>query len=176
MGDHRNHRAPLHDHPGYLDAVAGTVREAVQRVPEALRPGMLVVFSAHGLPLSQVRKGDPYPTYVEASCRGVAGRLGLAEWKVTYQSRVGPLKWLGPDTVEFIEANARGRAVLTVPIAFVSEHLETRYDLDILAAEAAKRGGALEYQRAAAVGDGPDFASALADVVRRTLAAGVRAA
>lgn len=159
----------FHDHPGYLDAVAGTVREAAERLPPELRPGMLVVFSAHGLPLSQVRKGDPYPTYVEASCRGVAERLGLADWKVTYQSRVGPLKWLGPDTNQFIEASARGRAVLTVPIAFVSEHLETLYDLDILSREAAERGGAAAYARAPAVGTRPDFVAALADIVRKAM-------
>jgi ferrochelatase len=161
----------FHDHPGYLDAVAGTVREAAEKVPADLRPGMLVVFSAHGLPMSQVRKGDPYPSYVEASCRGVAGRLGLSDWKVTYQSRVGPLKWLGPDTNELIEARARGRAVLTVPIAFVSEHLETLYDLDILSRQAAERGGAAAYARAAAVGTRPDFVAALADIVRQAMGA-----
>ncbi len=159
----------FHDHPGYIDAVAGTVREAVQRVPEDLRPGMLVVFSAHGLPLSQVRKGDPYPSHVEASCRGVAGRLGLADWTVTYQSRVGPLKWLGPDTNQLVEARARGRAVVAVPIAFVSEHLETLYDLDILSRQAAERGGAAAYVRAAAVGTRPDFVAALADIVREAI-------
>ncbi|HSB21256.1 MAG TPA: ferrochelatase [Anaeromyxobacteraceae bacterium] len=161
----------FHDHPGYLDAVAGTVREAAERVPAGLRPGMLVVFSAHGLPMSQVRKGDPYPSYVEASCRGVAERLGLSDWKVTYQSRVGPLKWLGPDTNELIEASARGRAVLTIPIAFVSEHLETLYDLDILSRQAAERGGAAAYVRAAAVGTRPDFVAALADIVRQAMGA-----
>jgi ferrochelatase len=158
-----------HDHPGYLDAVAGTVREALERVPQPLRAGALVVFSAHGLPLSQVRKGDPYPTYVEASCRGVASRLGLSDWRVTYQSRVGPMKWLGPDTNDLIAAEGRGRAVVTVPIAFVSEHLETLYDLDILSRQAAEKAGAAAYARAAAVGTRPDFVAALADIVREAL-------
>ena len=165
-----------HDHPGYLDAVARTVEAALARVRPENRERTLVIFSAHGIPMRQVRRGDPYPREVEASARGAAARCGLREWHVTYQSKVGPARWLGPDTVHFVEERSRGRAVVTVPIAFVSEHLETLYDLDILAAEAARRGGALEYQRAAAVGDRPDFASALADVVRRTLAAGVRAA
>jgi ferrochelatase len=157
-----------HDHPGYLDAVAGTLREALAAVPAPLRPGAAVVFSAHGIPLSQVRKGDPYPTYVEASCTGAAARLGLGprDWQLTYQSKIGPARWLGPDTVEWIEQNARGRAVVTVPIAFVSEHLETLYDLDILARQAAERGGAAAYSRAAAVGTRPDFIAALAELVR----------
>ncbi len=163
------------DHPGWLDACAATVREALARIRPEHRDRRLVVFSAHGIPMRQVRKGDGYPGEVEASSRGVASRCGLAagEWQVTYQSRVGPARWLGPDTVAFLTASARGRAVVTVPIAFVSEHLETLYDLDILAAEAARRGGALEYHRAAAVGDRAAFAAALADVVRTTVDAGV---
>jgi ferrochelatase len=160
-----------HDQPGYLDAVAGTVRDALATLPEALRAGAQVVFSAHGIPLSQVRKGDPYPTYVEASCRGVAGRLGLNGWQLTYQSKIGPARWLGPDTVEWILGHVKGRALVTVPIAFVSEHLETLYDLDILAREAAQQGGAAAYARAAAVGTRPDFIAALAALVKDALLA-----
>jgi protoporphyrin/coproporphyrin ferrochelatase len=164
-----------HDHPGWLDACAATVREALGRVRPENRGRVLVIFSAHGLPMSQARRGDPYPGEVEASSRAVARRCGLGdgEWRVTYQSKVGPARWLGPDTVRFLRANAAGRAVVAVPIAFVSEHLETLYDLDRLAAEACRKGGALEYHRAAAVGARPEFAAALADVVRATLAAGV---
>jgi protoporphyrin/coproporphyrin ferrochelatase len=167
-----------HDHPGWLDASAATVRDAIDRIPPELRDRLLVVFSAHGLPMSQVKKGDPYPGYVELSARGTAERCGLApaQWKVTYQSRVGPMKWLGPDTTEFLEASARGRAVVTVPIAFVSEHLETLYDLDILAKEAAEKGGAVAYARAAAVGARPDFIAALADIVRTGIAGQEKAA
>jgi ferrochelatase len=162
-----------HDHPGWLDAQAATVREAIARVPAGVRERLLVVFSAHGLPMSQVRKGDPYPGYVEISARGVAERCGLrpGAWQVTYQSRVGPMRWLGPDTVEWLEAHARGRAVVTVPIAFVSEHLETLYDLDILAKQAAEKGGAAIYSRAAAVGAREDFAAALAEIVHAAIAA-----
>jgi ferrochelatase len=163
------------DHPLYLEASAAALREAVAKVAPENRDKVLVVFSAHGLPMSQVRKGDPYPREIEASARGTAERAGVKEWKVTYQSKVGPAKWLGPDTAEWIEANARGRAVVTHPIAFVSEHLETLYDMDVLAAEAARKGGALEYHRAAAVGTRPEFIAALADVVRRTIAANVPA-
>ena len=160
-----------HDHPGWLDALAATVREALGRVPAELRERLLVVFSAHGLPVSEVRKGDPYPTYVEVSARGAAQRCGLqtSEWQVTFQSRVGPMKWLGPDTVEFLEKSSRGRAVVAVPVAFVSEHLETLYDLDILAKEAAERGGAAFYARAPAVATKPEFIAALADIVQAAI-------
>jgi len=160
-----------HDHEGYLDASAAALRETLAAVPEPQRSSALVVFSAHGLPMSQVRKGDPYPGYIEHSARETARRAGASEFQVTYQSRVGPARWLGPDTVEFLEANARGRAVVTVPIAFVSEHLETLYDLDILAEAAARKGGATAYLRVPALGTRPDFIAALADVVRAGLEA-----
>jgi ferrochelatase len=160
-----------HDHEGYLDASAAALRETLEALPAGERSSALVVFSAHGLPMSQVRKGDPYPGYIEHSARETARRAGAQEFRVTYQSRVGPAKWLGPDTVEFLEANARGRAVVTVPIAFVSEHLETLYDLDVLAKEAALTGGATAYLRVPALGTRPDFVAALADVARSGLAA-----
>jgi ferrochelatase len=170
-----------HDNDAYLDASAAALRETLAKVPPALRDRVLVVFSAHGLPMSQVRKGDPYPTYIEHSARETARRAGLPSgaeasaagpaFQVTYQSRVGPTKWLGPDTVEFLEANARDRAVVAVPIAFVSEHLETLYDLDHLARDAASKGGAALYLRVPALGTRPDFVAALADVVRRGIAA-----
>jgi protoporphyrin/coproporphyrin ferrochelatase len=161
-----------HDHPGYLEASAAALRETLARVPPELADRVLVVFSAHGLPMSQVRKGDPYPRYVELSARETARRAGVGpgSLQVTFQSRVGPARWLGPDTNEFLRANARGRAVVAVPIAFVSEHLETLYDLDILAREAAEQGGASFYLRVPALGVRPDFVAALADVVRRGIA------
>jgi ferrochelatase len=155
-----------HDHPGYLDASAAVLRETLAALPPAERERALVVFSAHGLPMSQVNKGDPYPDHVQVSARETAKRAGVADWRVTYQSRVGPVKWLGPDTLEFLGANARGRAVVSVPIAFVSEHLETLYDMDILGKDAALKAGALAYHRVPALGARPDFIAALAEIVK----------
>ena len=160
-----------HDHEGYLEASARALRETLALVEPGLRDRVLVVFSAHGLPLSQVRAGDPYPVYVEHSSRETARRAGVATWQITYQSRVGPTRWLGPDTVQYLAANARGRVVVAVPIAFVSEHLETLYDMDILAREAALTAGAAGFLRVPALGTRPDFIAALADVARRGLAA-----
>jgi ferrochelatase len=162
-------------HPRYLEASAATLRDAIAQVKPENRDRLLVVFSAHGLPMSHVRKGDPYPREVEASARGTAALAGVKDFQITFQSRVGPAKWLGPDTSQWLEKNALGRAVVTHPIAFVSEHLETLYDMDILAAEAARKGGAVEYHRAAAVGVHPEFTGALADLVRSTLASAVPA-
>ena len=160
-----------HDHAGYLDASAAALGETLARVAPADRERVLVVFSAHGLPMSQVSKGDPYPGYIEHSARETARRAGVPAFQVTYQSRVGPTRWLGPDTVEFLERNARDRVIVAVPIAFVSEHLETLYDLDILARQAAEKGGARAYLRVPALGTRPDFVRAMADVVRLGAAA-----
>jgi len=158
-----------HDHARYLDASAAALREALASVPEDERESVLVVFSAHGLPMSQVRRGDPYPEYIEHSARETARRAGATEYRVTYQSRVGPTKWLGPDTIEFLERSSRDRTIVAVPIAFVSEHLETLYDLDILAAQAAQEGRARRFVRVPALGTRPDFVAALAEIVREGL-------
>src|SRR5512147_1528493 len=117
-----------HDHEGYLDASAAALRDTLAQVPAAQRERVLVVFSAHGLPMSQVRKGDPYPRYIEHSAAETARLAGGLPFQVTYQSKVGPAKWLGPDTSAWLAENARDRWIVGVPIAFVSEHLETLYD------------------------------------------------
>jgi ferrochelatase len=155
-----------HDDVGYLDAGAALLRETLARLPAADRERALVLFSAHGLPMSQVRKGDPYPGEVQSSSAETARRAGVKDWRITYQSRVGPVKWLGPDTVEYLTAHAKGRVVVAVPIAFVSEHLETLYDMDILAREAALKAGAIAFHRVPALGTRPDFIAALAGIVR----------
>ncbi len=169
-----------HDDEAYLDASAAALRETLAGLTDEERSRLLLVFSAHGLPLSQVRKGDPYPRYVEISSHETARRAGVEAHQITYQSRVGPARWLGPDTVRFLAANASGKVVVTVPVAFVSEHLETLYDLDILARNAAEEAGALRYLRVPALGTRPDFVAALAGIVRKALtaqpAAGVAAA
>jgi ferrochelatase len=159
-----------HDHEGYLNASAAALTETLAQVEPSRRDRVLVLFSAHGLPMRQVRAGDPYPVYVEHSARETARRAGVKSWQITYQSRVGPTRWLGPDTVEYLAAHARDRVVVTVPIAFVSEHLETLYDMDILAKESALSHGALRYLRVPALGTRPDFITALADVTRKGMA------
>jgi len=156
-----------HDHEGYLQASANALRETLARLAPGQREKLLVVFSAHGLPMSQVRKGDPYPRYIELSARETARLAGKVPYQVTYQSKVGPARWLGPDTVAYLRANARGKVIVTVPIAFVSEHLETLYDMDILAKEAAQQAGVEAYLRVPALGTRPDFIAALADVVKK---------
>ena len=132
-----------------------------------------VLFSAHGLPQRVIDRGDPYQWQVEQTVAAVK-RLLPADWDFVtcYQSRVGPLKWIGPSTeAEIIRAGEDKRGVVLSPIAFVSEHIETLVELDIEYAELAQELALPYYLRAAALGAAPAFIDALADLVERALAA-----
>ncbi|HEX3919836.1 MAG TPA: ferrochelatase [Caulobacteraceae bacterium] len=131
-----------------------------------------LLFSAHGLPEKIAVGGDPYQWQIERSCAKVAERLDASwDWRVCYQSRVGPMKWIGPSTIEEIErAGAEGLGVLIDPIAFVSEHVETLVELDRDYAEVARRAGAAPYIRVPALGTHPRFIDALAELTQTMLA------
>ncbi|HYE47362.1 MAG TPA: ferrochelatase [Caulobacter sp.] len=125
-----------------------------------------LLFSAHGLPEKVIRAGDPYQAQVEATAADVAARLsGSWDWKVSYQSRVGPMKWIGPSTEDEIRAAARaGLALVVVPIAFVSEHIETLVELDIEYGEMARHEGCPAYVRVPALGTDSIFIGGLAQL------------
>jgi ferrochelatase len=131
------------------------------------KPEVRLLFSAHGLPQKVVDAGDPYAAQVAATAAAIAARLPeLADWKVTYQSRVGRLKWLEPSTEDEIRrAGAEGKGVIVVPIAFVSEHVETLVELDHEYAEVAIAAGCAPYLRAPTPGVRQAFIDDLADGV-----------
>ena len=134
-----------------------------------------IIFSAHGLPQKIVDAGDPYVRQVEATVAAAAQAIGLVagSYQIAYQSRVGPLKWVGPATDETIIAAARaGKPIVVVPVAFVSEHSETLVELDIEYGHLAKEHGAPAYHRAPTVSTHPAFIAGLADLVRKALASG----
>lgn len=197
-----------HDHPGYLDAVAATVEEALRRFPgpespgggpeirgearSELQPEVQVVFTAHSLPESILREGDPYDRQVRETAARVAERVEARTgrfftWHVAYQSAgARAVPWLGPSLDETLrrlaseggstvdstvsrEASPEGRpAVLVAPVGFVSDHVEILYDLDVEAREEARELG-VRLERTASLNDSPDFIAALADVVRSAL-------
>src|SRR5690606_17854628 len=128
-----------------------------------------LLFSAHGLPEATVARGDPYPGHVERSAAAIAARLPeFPDTLICYQSRVGPMKWIGPATDEVIAETARaGRAMLVCPIAFGPEHVETLVELDIEYRARAEKEGAAAYIRVPAVGVHPDFIASLADLILR---------
>jgi ferrochelatase len=151
---------------GWIEAQAQAVSE---KLDEATGQPVRVLFSAHGIPEKLVTgKGDPYQEQVETTVAAVVAaveaRRGAIDHAICYQSRVGPMKWLGPSTPEAINQAAQdGVGVVIVPIAFVSEHIETLVELDIEYAELAHGKGVSPYLRAPAVGDQPLFIDALAD-------------
>lgn len=158
--------------PGWIGAVTAGIEAALAGLADA--SAYRIVFSAHGLPQAVVDKGDPYPAHVEATVAAVVAQLHRPDldWVVSYQSKVGPQTWIGPDTEHAIlEAGREGRPLIVVPIAFVSEHSETLVELDIDYRKQAAVAGVPDYIRLPTVQCDPLFIGGLADLVEATLAA-----
>jgi len=146
---------------GLIEAHAAKIRETFEAAGSPTNVRLL--FSAHGLPQKVVDAGDPYESHVHRTAGAVATRLGWDDWSICYQSRVGPMKWLGPSTPEALALAAReGKGVLLSPIAFVSEHVETLVELDHEYAELAKTLGLATYLRAPTPGIASSFIAGLA--------------
>ena len=127
-----------------------------------------LIFSAHGLPEKNIKKGDPYQWQVEQSVNKIIESLKIdnLDWILSYQSRVGPLKWIGPSTENVIVENSKlGKHIVLVPIAFVSEHSETLVELDIEYKELADKNGCKNYTRVPALGTNKDFIKALSELI-----------
>lgn len=130
--------------------------------------GQRVLFSAHGLPKKIVERGDPYQWQVERTAEAVVAALDMPglDWRICYQSRVGPLEWIGPATdVEIAAAGNDGRSLIIVPIAFVSEHSETLVELDIEYRHLAERSGVRAYRRVATPGVHEAYIAALVQLI-----------
>lgn len=158
---------------GFIAAHVKLLRAALATFEGGETPRVL--FSAHGLPKRVVDGGDPYQTQVEESCRAIVDALGVAglDWVTCYQSRVGPLEWIGPATDKEIErAGHERKPLVVVPVAFVSEHSETLVELDMEYGKLAQEAGVARYVRVPALGTEPEFIAALADVVRKARAHG----
>jgi ferrochelatase len=164
-------RWPVHE--GFVAAMAETIREGLEQFDPAERDKVLLLFSAHSLPLDVIDRGDAYPQEIGASVQAVVERLRRPNpYLLAYQSEVGPVRWLGPSTERVIRRlGARGhKHLLVVPIAFTSDHIETLSELDREYGEVAHRAGITHYRRTPALNDRPQFIDALADIVREHLA------
>ena len=127
-----------------------------------------LIFSAHGLPEKNIKKGDPYQWQVEQSVKKIVESLNdeSLDWILSYQSRVGPLKWIGPSTETIIIENSKlGKHIVLVPIAFVSEHSETLVELDIEYKEIADANGCKNYTRVPALGINEDYIKAMSELI-----------
>ena len=127
-----------------------------------------LIFSAHGLPEKNIKKGDPYQWQVEQSVDKIVKSLNIKDlnWILSYQSRVGPLKWIGPSTEDIIVENSKlGKHIILVPIAFVSEHSETLVELDIEYKELAVKNGCKNYSRVPALGTNEYYIKAMSNLI-----------
>jgi ferrochelatase len=161
----------FYNHPLYIQAVTQRIGSVLRQFPDSSR--IHLIFSAHGLPMSLVEKGDPYPTQIQETVRLVCetGQQQFAGWPRThllcYQSRVGPAKWLQPPLTGTIErlGHEGVKEMLVVPISFVTEHIETLHEINIEARIEAKKLGIERFRMMPAVGDSPLFISALKELV-----------
>ena len=162
-----------HSDPAYAGATAALLGATLDQA--AKDKPVRVLFSAHGLPETIIKRGDPYQFQIERTVAAVLRALdrpGL-DWVTCYQSRATPQKWIGPSTEdEIARAGQDGVPVVVVPIAFVSEHSETLVELDVEYREVADHKGVPGYDRVPAQNSDPAFIAALADLVRGALARG----
>jgi ferrochelatase len=169
-------RVPVHlvdhfyDHPDYVAAIVDRVNSVLQQLPNPDEVHLL--FSAHGLPLSLVEKGDPYPKQIQETVQLV---MQLGSWPnpriLGFQSKVGPQKWLQPSLNETIDKLAQSgvKRLLVIPISFLTEHIETLHEINIEAREHAESRGIAEFHMMPALNDSPLLIRALADLVLRAV-------
>ncbi len=159
--------------PGYAAATAALVRAGYERARASLDPTvpLRVLFSAHGLPEVIIQRGDPYQWQVEQTVAAVVDAWGARiDYRICYQSRATPQKWISPSTDQEVERAAVERtAVLVVPIAFVSEHTETLVELDVEYRDLAVKVGVPGYFRVPTQNADAGFIASLAGVVRRAI-------
>jgi ferrochelatase len=159
------------EHPTYIESFSSFISRELEEFNEPDKVQLL--FSAHSIPESYVREGDPYLDQTKASVERIMDRLGRKNpYQLSFQSKIGPVKWLEPATNDVImDYGKRGiQNVLVIPISFVSEHIETLYELDILYQKVAKNAGIPNFRRVPALNSDPTFIRALADIVQEALA------
>lgn len=159
-----------HDAPQFIEALANRVRQGLRRWPEAERDDVHVIFSAHSLPVRIMKMGDPYDSQLRETARLVAAAAGLPDeqWSWSYQSAGrSPEPWLGPQLEAYIPQLAEQgiKNVISIPVGFVSDHVEILYDIDIQAQEAAQAHG-VRLERPPALNSDPLYIATLVDLIR----------
>jgi ferrochelatase len=156
----------FYSHPDFIDAQVDLINEALSQVD---LNQTILLFSAHGLPISIIKAGDPYQSQIEKTVEMIINKLPKVDYKITYQSRVGPVKWLEPNTEhEILHACNNNKQIVIVPISFVSEHSETLVELDIEYAEIAKKNNT-KYVRVPTVRANKKFISCLRSIIETSI-------
>jgi len=157
---------------GYIAAINQRIDETISRFPEDIKSEIQIVFSAHGTPVSFVKKGDPYSRQIKDTVEAVMKARNYShKYCLCFQSKVGPLKWLEPSTAKMIEdlSLQNKKHLLVVPISFVSDHVETLFELDIEYRHVADKFGILNYIVMQGLNDSDLFVETLADMVKRQM-------
>jgi protoporphyrin/coproporphyrin ferrochelatase len=159
--------------PLYVEAMAELIRAELAQFPDTDPKATFLVYSAHSIPQRYVEEGDPYLEHTRQTVELINKKLNTpGPWTLSFQSKVGPVKWLEPSTEEVIATLGRRgtQQVMIVPVSFVSDHIETLYEIDIQYREAARQAGIPHFRRAAALNLNPNFIGALAAIVKEQIA------
>jgi len=164
------------NHPLYIDALVDLIKKGLASFSintelgtRNFQPRVQVLFSAHSLPESFIKEGDPYVDQIKETIKEITQKINI-DWHLSYQSKSGPMKWLEPTTEEMLKTLAdRGyRNILVVPISFVSDHIETLFEIDILYKRIAEELGII-LKRVESLNTHPLFIEALKDMVLKNI-------
>ncbi|KAF8939240.1 ferrochelatase hem15 [Dissophora ornata] len=161
-----------YSHPGLIQAFANKIEDGLQKYPVESRDKVVILFSAHSLPMDVVNRGDSYPSEVAATMQAVMATLKFKNpYRLVWQSQVGPKPWLGPQTnAAILGLGEKGHNdQLLVPIAFTSDHIETLFELDLEYGEEAREAGITGLKRVESLNADPVFIQAMADIVKNHL-------
>jgi ferrochelatase len=156
---------PYYNHDKYINASAELLKTAVEHTIDL--SSACVIFTAHSLPQKLVDRGDPYPNQIKETISLILEKVPVENYLISFQSKIGPVKWMQPSTVDTILKAARDgyQSVIVVPIGFVCDHIETLYELDIELADIAKTAGIKQFVRGPVLNDHPAFIDMLATLV-----------
>ncbi|MEX1137852.1 MAG: ferrochelatase [Bacteroidota bacterium] len=160
------------NHPKYINALVGNINETLKSFSKIDPSEIDLVFSAHGVPVDFIKKGDPYKLHVEETVKQVLQR---GRWSsphvISYQSKVGPARWLEPSLIGVIKSlgSAGRKNLLVIPVAFVTEHIETLHEINIEAREEAEHVGITRFEMMPALNDHPEYIACLVDLVMEAM-------
>jgi ferrochelatase len=163
--------------PLFVEALVENINSALVRYHKIASTDIDLIFSAHGVPLSYIKRGDPYQLQIEETVRCIVER---GKWNsphtLCYQSKVGPIKWLKPSLIETVEhlAGKDRKHLLVIPIAFVTDHIETLHEINIDVRRHAMAHGVQQFELTPALNDHPKFIRCLAELVQAQLASDVQ--
>ncbi|HEQ98867.1 MAG TPA: ferrochelatase [candidate division Zixibacteria bacterium] len=156
---------PFYEHRGYIDSSVKLLKRGMEEI-DTSQP-YHVIFTAHALPQKLIEKGDPYGMQVSQTVYLILRRFPIENYTISFQSKIGPVKWMQPSTIGTVQEVARQgiKQMLVMPIGFVCDHIETLYELDIELAGIAKKAGVETFVRADVFNDDEDFIEFMASYI-----------